>query len=186
MMLVSLQNIGVATMPLNVTVLVPWVAPKVVPVIVTCVPTDPEAGLKLAMFGCVTVKVTPLLATPPTVTTTGPVVAPVGTVAPTLVGLQLVTSAATPLNETVGTPCPANRFVPVIITGVAYAPDDGLRLVMLGVDRTVNPMPLLARLLAVMTTFPVVAPGGTGTTMLVALQLVGAAAAPLKDTVLVP
>lgn len=36
------------------------------------------------------------------------------------------------------------------------------------------------------TTFPFVAPVGTGTRMLVALQLVGVAATPLKVTVLVP
>ncbi len=41
-----------------------------------------------------TVNVTPLLATPPTVTTTGPVVAPVGTGATMLVVLQLLGVAA--------------------------------------------------------------------------------------------
>src|SRR5256885_11850821 len=46
----------------------------------------------------VTVKLTPLLATPPTVTITLPVVAPVGTGATMLVALQLVGVAATPLN----------------------------------------------------------------------------------------
>ena len=40
--------------------------------------------------GVVTVKLTPLLATPPTVTSTFPVVAPVGTVTTMLVALQLV------------------------------------------------------------------------------------------------
>jgi len=49
----------------------------------------------------VTVKTTPLLATPPTFTTTFPLVAPVGTVTPMLVALQLVTGAAVPLNVTV-------------------------------------------------------------------------------------
>ena len=46
--------------------------------------------------------------------------------------------------------------------------------------------PLLAWLLIVTTTGPVVAPDGTGAEMLVALQLVGVAAVPLKVTVLVP
>jgi len=119
MMFVSLQLVGVAATPLNVTVLVPCVVPKVVPVIVTGVPAGPEAGLKLVIFGCVTVKLRPLLDAPPSVTTTGPVVAPAGTNVPTLVGVQLVTAAPTPLNETLGTPCPANRFIPVIVTGVA-------------------------------------------------------------------
>src|SRR5438445_937639 len=166
-MLVSLQNVGVAATPPNVTVLVPWVAPKVVPVIVTGVPTGPEAGLKLVIIGCVTVKVTPLLATPSSVTTTGPVVAPDGTNVPTLVGLKLVTAAPTPLNETVGAPCPANRFVPVIVTGVAYIPDDGLRFVILGGGTMTVKFTelLLTRPTLTFTAAP--APNGTGTTMLV-------------------
>jgi hypothetical protein len=51
-----------------------------------------------------TIKVLPLLANPPTVTTTGPVVAPVGTVAMMLVVLQLVEVAGVPLNVTVLVP----------------------------------------------------------------------------------
>ena len=62
-MLVALQLVGVAAVPLKVTVLVPCDAPKLVPVIVTDVPTGPEVGFKLVMLGGgVTVKVTPLLA----------------------------------------------------------------------------------------------------------------------------
>jgi hypothetical protein len=51
----------------------------------------------------VTVKLTPLLATPPTVTTTFPLVAPVGTGATMLVAVQFagVIVAAVPLNVTV-------------------------------------------------------------------------------------
>ena len=60
---VALQLVGVAVVPLNVTVLVPWVEPKFVPVIVTDVPTAPEVGDKLVMLGAgaVTVNNTPLL-----------------------------------------------------------------------------------------------------------------------------
>jgi hypothetical protein len=54
--------------------------------------------------GTVTVKLTPLLATPPTVTTTLPVVAPAGTGITMLVPLQLVGVAAIPLNFTVLVP----------------------------------------------------------------------------------
>ena len=57
---VALQLVGVALVPLNVTVLVPWVDPKFVPVIVTDVPTGPEVGDRLVMLGA-TVKETPLL-----------------------------------------------------------------------------------------------------------------------------
>jgi hypothetical protein len=57
---------------------------------------------------------------------------------------------------------------------------------MLGVLPTVNVNALLATPPTVTTTAPVVAPLGTGTTMLLALQLVGVPAVPLKVTVLVP
>jgi hypothetical protein len=72
-------------------------------VIVTAEPTTPEVGFKLVMLGAgtVTVKLTPLLATPPTVTTTLPVVAPAGTEVTILVALQLVTVAIVPLKVTV-------------------------------------------------------------------------------------
>jgi hypothetical protein len=54
--------------------------------------------------GAVTVNATPLLATPPTVTTTFPVVAPVGTGTVILVALQLVGLPVVPLNVTVLVP----------------------------------------------------------------------------------
>ena len=88
---VSLQLVGVARVPLNATVLLPWVAPKLVPVIVTAAPTAADVGDKLVMLGAVTtVNGDPALATPLTVTTTLPVVAPPGTVATIEVALQLV------------------------------------------------------------------------------------------------
>ena len=80
-MLVADQLVGVAVVPLNVTVLVPCVAPKFVPVIVTDVPTGPLVGDRLVTVGGDRhgERAAPLLATPPTVTTTLPVVAPAGT-----------------------------------------------------------------------------------------------------------
>jgi hypothetical protein len=54
-MLVALQLVGVAAVPLKVTVLVDCVAPKFEPVIVTGVPTGPEVGLKLVMIGAGTI-----------------------------------------------------------------------------------------------------------------------------------
>src|SRR6266481_971237 len=187
--LVALQLVGVAVIPLNFTVLVPCVAPKFAPVIVTDVPISPDVGFKLVMLGAgtVTVKLTPLLATPPTVTTTLPVVAPAGTSTTTLVALQLVAVAATPLNVTVLVPCVAPKFAPLIVTELPTNPEVGLKLVMLGPGTvTVKFMPLLAAPPTVTTTFPVVAPAGTSTTTLVALQLVAVAATPLNVTVLVP
>jgi len=188
-MLVALQLVAVAAVPLNCTVLVPCVAPKFAPLIVTELPAKPDAGFRLVMLGAgvVTVKLTPLLATPPTVTTTFPVVAPVGTVTPMLVALQLVAVAAVPLNFTVLVPCVAPKFAPLIVTEIPTSPDVGFKLVMLGAGVvTVKLTPLLAKPPTVTTTFPVVAPAGTVTPMLVALQLVAVAAVPLNFTVLVP
>ncbi len=104
--LVELQLVGAVTIPLNVTMLDPWVAPKFVPVIVTEVPIEPEVGDKLVMLGAgvVTVKLTPLLAAPETVTTTFPVVAPFGTGTIIWAMLQLVGVASVPLNFTVLVP----------------------------------------------------------------------------------
>ena len=61
----------------------------------TGVPTGPAVGFKLVMLGgAMTVKFKPLLAWPPTVTTTLPVVAPVGTATTMLVALQDVAGDA--------------------------------------------------------------------------------------------
>lgn len=64
--------------------------------------------------------------------------------------------------------------------------DEVERLVILGGWVTVNASPLEVPFEVVTTTFPVVAPAGTGTTTLVPLQLVGVPAVPLKSTELVP
>jgi len=104
-MLVADQLVGVAAVPLKVTVLVPQVAPKFVPLIVTDVPTGPLAGDRLVRLGApVTENVSPLLAAPPTVTTTAPLVAPLGTGTTMVVADQLVGNAAVPLNLTVLVP----------------------------------------------------------------------------------
>ena len=132
-MLVALQLVGAPAIPLKVTVLVPWVAPKFVPVTVTDVPLDPDVGLRLVMLGVgMTVKVKPLLATPPTVTMTGPVVAPAGTGAMMLVALQFDIVAVVPLNVTVLVPWDDPKFVPVIVIAAPTAPLVWLRLVMVG------------------------------------------------------
>src|SRR5256712_237286 len=186
-MLVADQLVGVLAVPLNVTVLVPWVAPKFVPVMVTDAPTAPLVGASDAMLGVAnTVNATPLLATPPTVTTTLPVVAPAGTGTTRLVADQLVGVAVVPLNFTVLVPCVAPKLVPVMVMDTPTAPLVGASDVMVGVGNTVNASPLLATPPTVTTTLPVVAPAGTGTTMLVAAQLVGVAVVPLNLTVLVP
>jgi hypothetical protein len=183
--LVALQFVGVPVVPLNFTVLVPCVDPKVVPVIVTDAPTAPVVGDRLVIFGT-TVKLDPLLFTPLANTTTFPVVAPLGTVVAMLVALQVVTVAVVPLNFTVLEPWLDPKFVPVIVIEVPTAPEVFERLVMLGADTTVKLDPLLFTPLANTTTFPVVAPLGTVVTMLVALQVVTVAVVPLNFTVLEP
>jgi hypothetical protein len=74
----------------------------------------------------------------------------------------------------------------VIVTTLPIVADVVDKLVIAGVCNTVNDAGLLACLLTVTRTFPVVAPPGTGTTMVVAFQLVGVPVVPLKVTVLVP
>src|SRR5580700_7509104 len=144
-------------------------------------------GARSMVVVAVTVKLMPLLARPPTVTTTGPVVAPVGTGTLMLVPLQLVAVPAVPLNVTVLAPCVVPKFAPASVTGVATAPDVGVRLVRLGADAVTEKLrPLLAKPPTVTTTRPVVAAPGTDTLMLVALQLVAVAAVPLNLTVLAP
>ena len=117
------------------------------PLIVTEVPTGPDAGDKLVILGAgtVTVKLTPLLAWPPTVTTTFPVVAPVGTGATMLVALQLAGVAAVPLKVKVLVPCVVPKFAPLMVTEVPTGPDVGDKLVILGAGTvTVKLTPLLA------------------------------------------
>src|SRR5436190_24259692 len=90
-----------------------------------------------------TVNATPLLATPPTVTTTFPVVAPAGTGTTRLVADQVVGVAATPLNVTVLVPLVAPKLLPAIVTAVATAPVVGDRLVIVGGTVTGKVTPLL-------------------------------------------
>jgi hypothetical protein len=134
----------------------------------------------------VTTKSALLLAKPFTVTTTGPVVAVDGTDVVMLVLLQLEAVAATPLNVTVLLPCVASKFVPVIVTPCPPSPDAGFSDAMTGVGKTVNARPLLETPCFVTTTGPVEAPSGTVATMVVGLQLVTTAVAPLNVTVLEP
>jgi len=190
-MLVPVQLLTDAVVPLKITPLKPWVAPKFEPAMVTEVPTGPDVGLRLVMLGGgVTVKTTALLATPPTVTTTGPVVAPAGTWTVILTELQAVGAIApaeAPLKVTVLVPWGAPKFAPDIKMRAPTAPADGLKLEMLGGGGvTVKFTPLLATPLRVTTTAPVVDPAGTGTLILVSLQLVGLATVPLKVILLVP
>ena len=184
---VALQLLGVAVVPLKVSVLDPWLAPKLVPEIVTTVPTAPVVGDKPVIVGAgATLNATPLLAKPPTVTTTFPVVAPLGTGTLMEVALQLVEVAAVPLKVIVLLPRLEPKFDPEIVTDVPTAPEVGDSPVMVGAVATVKLTPLLATPPTVTTTLPVVAPVGTGALIEVALQVVGVAVVPLNFTVLEP
>src|SRR5437879_8651507 len=154
---------------------------------VTEVPTPPEVGDRLVMLGAVeTVKLTPLLATPLTVTTTLPVVAPAGTGATIEVALQLAGVATVPLNVNALVPWVEPKLPPAMVTDAPTAPAAADKLLMLGTASTVNDAPALATPLAVTTTLPVVAPAGTGATIEVAHQLADVATVPLNVTALVP
>ena len=185
MIVVWLQLVGVvAPVPGNATALDACVGPKLLPVMVTEVPTGPEVGFKAVMVTGVTVKLKLLLAKPPAVTTSGPVVAPDGTSTAAPVSIQLCIVAGVPLNVTVSPGTRFPKFVPGIDMESPTAPKGGLTFVIVGV--TVNGTKLLATPLTSMYAFPLVAPTGTGTVMLVALQFVGVAGVRLKVTVLVP
>ena len=186
-MLIALQLVTVAVVPLNFTVLVPWLDPKFVPVIVTAAPTAPVVIDRLLMLGAgTTVKLDPLLSTPLVCTTTFPVVAPLGTVVVILVAVQVPTVAVVPLNFTVPVPWLGPKFAPVIVTAAPTAPVVTDKLVILGAGTTVKFTPLLAWLETVTTTFPVAAPLGTVTAILDEPHVVTVAVVPLNLTVLLP
>ena len=185
--LAGLQLVAVAKVPLKVTVLVPCAEPKFEPEIVTEVPVDPPLGDKFESTGTGTLRTlngTPLLATPPTVITILPELDPVGTAATMLVALQLVGVAMTPLKVTVLLPCEDPKLKPEMVTDVPMRPESGETAVICGteVDVTRKSTALDVRVPTVTITSPLVAPSGTGTMMLVELQLVGVENVPLKVT----
>src|SRR5918996_505023 len=119
----------VALTVLKVTAVAPA---KLVPVIVTTVPTGPLAGVKLVMVGrgVVTVKLVLLVAVPPgVVTRIRPVVALAGTSARIEVAESTRKVALTVLKVTAVAPA---KLVPVIVTTVLTGPLAGVKLVMVG------------------------------------------------------
>ena len=117
-----------ALAPLNVTAVAPV---KFVPLIVTPVPTGPLVGEKLVIVGpLTTVNALTLVVVPPgVVTLSGPVVAPLGTVAEIEVAELTVKLALVPLNVTAVAPV---KFVPLIVTPVPTGPLVGEKLVIVG------------------------------------------------------
>jgi hypothetical protein len=129
--------------------------------------------------------------TPPTVTTTGPVVAPGGTGARIVSDPQLVGEAGTPLNVTLPAVGIVPKLKPLMVTLVPTGPVVGLSPVIVGPLGTVNRTALLtpAGLYVVTTTGPVVTPvgavvdsGGAITWMTFGVQFNTCADMPLKVT----
>ena len=81
-----LQLVGVAVTPLNVIVLLPWVAPKFDPAIVTEVPTGPRLGDNPLRYGVVPTVIETLLK----VAVFVPLVLPLPTANPTLTVCAIV------------------------------------------------------------------------------------------------
>src|SRR5439155_19507361 len=96
---VAEPTVKLALVPLNSTAVAPL---KLVPLIVTLVPTGPLPGVKLVIVGgLITVKLAALLAVPSEVVTLiGPLVAPAGTVAVIAVAVPTVKLALVALNRT--------------------------------------------------------------------------------------
>src|SRR5204862_3912272 len=113
-----------ASVPLKKTD--PLVVRKLVPCRVTDDPTAPDAGDTLVTFG--PGNHMPLLAMPPTVTTTLPSVAVEGSGTTIEVLLQLVGVAVLVLNLTVLEPCVAPKLFPIMVTTVPCVPVGGDRL----------------------------------------------------------
>src|SRR5437762_236371 len=168
---------------LNSTAVAPL---KLVPLIVTLVPTGPLLGVKLEIVGgLMTVKLAALLAVPSEVVTLiGPLVAPAGTVAVIAVAEPTVKLALVPLNSTALAPV---KLVPLIVTLAPTGPLPGVKLVIVGGLITVKLAALLAVPPGVVTLIgPLVAPAGTVAVIAVAELTVKLALVPLNSTAEAP
>jgi len=172
-----------ASTPLKATVVAPV---KPLPVSVTLVPADPEAGEKNVTLGVgMTLKLAALVAVPPgVVTATGPLVAPAGTVAVICVAESALKVAAAPLKRTALAPV---KPLPVSVTLVPADPVIGAKSAMPGGGMTAKLVVLVATPPGVVTEIvPLVAPAGTFVVIDEELTTVKVAAAPLKATALAP
>jgi hypothetical protein len=155
---------------------------KLVPLIVTLVPTGALAGVKLeTVGGLMTVKLPALFAVPPEVVTLiEPLVAPAGTVAVIVVAEFTVKLALVPLNRAAEAPV---KFVPLIVTLVPTGPLPGVKLETVGGLMTVKLPALLAVPAGLVTLIgPLVAPVGTVAVIVVAEFAVKLALVPLNRT----
>lgn len=172
----ELQLVVEATTPPNVILLVPFVPPKLLPVIVTEVPKGPDPGDKPEITGLLSVKVAELLGLALTVTTTeiDPFDRPLGTVATMEVLLHVVIPAASVPNLRVLAPFVDPKFVPEIVTELPETPDVGDRLVIEGTGLLIVKLTELLAVPPTVTTTPAdpfAMPDGTSAAIEVALQL---------------
>src|SRR5204863_526112 len=121
-------TVKLALVPLNSTAEAPV---KLVPLMITLVPTGPLPGVKLVIVGgLIAVNLLSLLAALPVlVTLIGPLVAPAGTVAVIAVAELTVKLALVPLNSTAEAPV---KLVPLMVTLVPTGPLPGVKLVIVG------------------------------------------------------
>ena len=173
----------VAAMPLKVTAVA---LPRLVPVMVTVLPTAPLTGVKLVIVGGpMTVKLAALVPVPlGAVTLILPVVAPAGTTVVIDVAEATVNDATgVVLNITVVTP---SKLVPVRVIAAPTVPDVGEKAVTVGAG-TVKLATEVAVPAAVVTLIgPVVAPTGTFVLIEVAVLVTIVAVIPLKVTAVAP
>ncbi len=142
--------------------------------IVTCAPGSTLVELKLEIVAVATVNGTEFDENPLCCTSATPETAFAATVATTCELLQLTTDPGVLPSHTV--PDVAPKPDPKIVTCVPAEPDVGDTLMTLGT--TVKFHSLLSSPPALTNTGPELAPEGTFTVMLLALQLVGVAAIP--------
>ena len=182
---VEVDAVTVAVVPLNLTTLFVGVKLKFVPVMVTVAPIAPLVGLKSDIVGVPrTVKLVELLTvTPPTVTEICPVEAPIGTEVVILLVVEPVTIAGVRLKVTALFAGILLKFVPLMVTTALMVPLDGLKPEIVGEPSTlkfevlVSVMPLTTTLIG-----PVDAPTGTIVVILVDVKPETVAATPLKNT----
>jgi len=186
LMLEEVAAVTTLVTPLNLITLLAGVVLKFVPVMLTVAPGAPLSGVKLTIDGVGKIVKLPVLVmvTPLVVTETGPVAVPAGTVTVMVVAVEAVTVATTPLKDTALLVGVVLKFVPFIVTVAPTAPDEGLRLVMVGLGNTVkSDVLVMVMLFTVTEILPVVAPVGTMTVMLVFVDDVTAAIVLLNLTI---
>jgi hypothetical protein len=112
-----------------------------------------------------------------------PVVAPAGTLAVMLVAVAEVMLATTPLKVTILVAGVGLKPVPVMVMVASTAPLSGLKLVMVGVAKTVKLVELATVApLTVTEMVPVLAPTGTVVVILVVVDVVTTAVVLLNFT----